>query len=111
MVTETLFEDGEGLEDDVRDLVNGAGIGLIHRNRKQNRSGVAHGGVALVYNTNNCSAREIDMPNPGDFEVLCSAVNLPGYTRKLVVVACYIPPNYAVPRGRACLSHIEDVAS
>ena len=34
--------------------------------------------------------------------------NLRGSTRKLVVVAAYIPPNYTVPRAKQCLEHIEN---
>ena len=32
-----------------------------------------------------------------------------GHSRKLVTVACYLPPNYNTARGRAALEHIEDV--
>ena len=35
--------------------------------------------------------------------------NLPGYSRKLFTVACYLPPNYNVQSGREALEHIEDV--
>ena len=40
--------------------------------------------------------------------MLATVGNLPGYKEKLVVIACYIPPNYNVPRGRAAISYIED---
>ena len=35
--------------------------------------------------------------------------NLRGSTRKLVVVAAYVPPNYPVPRARQCLEYIENL--
>ena len=31
---------------------------------------------------------------------------LSGIKRKLVIIACYLPPNYAVPKGRAALEHV-----
>ena len=48
------------------------------------------------------------MDNPEDYEVLVTLGTLPGYSRKLVTVACYIPPGYTVGRGRGALEHIED---
>ena len=51
----------------------------------------------------------VDLPNDGDFEVLVTVGNMPGYKEKMIVVACYIPPGYAVPRGKAALAYIEDV--
>ena len=49
------------------------------------------------------------MDNPDNFEVLVTAANLPGYSRKMITIACYLPPNYPVARGRAALEYIEDV--
>ena len=31
-----------------------------------------------------------------------------GHSKKLVVVAAYIPPNYTVPKAKACLDYITD---
>ena len=53
--------------------------------------------------------RELELPNPDNFEVLVALGSIPGYTRKLVLVACYLPPGYTVPRGNAALAYIEDV--
>ena len=30
-----------------------------------------------------------------------------GQSRKLVIIAAYIPPNYSVPRGKSCLDYIK----
>ena len=109
MVTETWLADGEPLERDVADLAHGAGLGLIHRNRAPNVHGVAHGGVAVVYRKNACNMTNIELTNPDGFEVLATLGNLPGYKEKLVTIACYLPPNYTVLRGRAALAYIEDV--
>ena len=44
VVTETWLQDGQQLQDDVDDLLHGAGLGLITRNRPPNSRGVSHGG-------------------------------------------------------------------
>ena len=46
--------------------------------------------------------------NPETYEILVTLANLLGYSRKLVTVACYIPPGYPVARGRGALAHVED---
>ena len=109
IITETWLADGESLQKDIADLSAGAGISLICRNRAVNSRGVAHGGVAISYKTNACNMKEVDLPNPDDFEVIVAAGSIPGYCRKLIVVACYLPPGYTVPRGNAALAYIEDV--
>ena len=108
VVTETWLSDGESLSDDIVDLAHGTGIGLICLNRQNNARGYAHGGVAVSFKTS-CPTRKLDLPNPDGHEVLCTATKLPGYTRQLVTVACYLPPGLTVPIARQCLSHIEDV--
>ena len=52
---------------------------------------------------------EVKLANPDNFEVLVGVANLKGYSRKLLIIACYIPPNYIVGRGKECLAYIEDV--
>ena len=109
IITETWLADGESLERDIQDLAKGAGLGMICRNRGPGVRGVSHGGVAIVSNLSNCTLQKIDMPNPDNFEVLVTLSNVTGYSRKLLTVGCYLPPNYPIPRGRAALDHIEDV--
>ena len=109
VVTETWLADGPSLESDIADLTAGAGIGLVCRNRRPNLQGVAHGGVAVAFKTELCAMKEVQLHNPEDFEILVTAASLPGYSRKFITVACYLPPNYTVGRGRAALAHIEDV--
>ena len=109
IVTETWLADGESLDRDVQDLAKGAGLDMLCLNRAPNGRGVAHRGVAIVANNAACKIKRIDLPNPGAFEVLVALSSIPGYSRKLLTVACYLPPNYAVPRGRDALDHIENV--
>lgn len=92
MITETWLADGESLDRDVQDLAKGAGLGMVCLNRKPNGRGIAHGGVAVVHNTSACTLTRVEMENPGDFEVLVTLSCLPGHSRKLLTVACYLPP-------------------
>ena len=110
VITETWLADGESLQRDIDDLLNGAGIGLICRNRAPNAQGVAHGGVAVAYRAGLCAMKEIKLDNPDNYEVMVTAANLPGYSRKLLTVACYIPPGYSVARGRGPLTTLKTLS-
>ena len=109
IVTETWLREGSGLEEDVNDFVDGTGFGLLNLCRKPTDRGVLHGGVSIAYLKNTCELNVVNMQNPNDFEVLVASGSLRGHARKLVVIACYLPPNYTVPRANACLAHITDV--
>ena len=108
-ITETWLADGEGLEEDLQDLALGAGLGMICRNREPGRNGVAHGGVALVYRNNISDFKKICVPNPGNFEILPCIGTIRGHSRKMVVVSCYLPPNYPTRRGKEALEYITNV--
>ena len=109
IVTETWLADGESLDADILDLARGAGLDMVCLNRQQNGRGIAHGGVAIVSNNTACTLKRIDIHNPGNFEVLVTLSTVPGYSRKLLTVGCYLPPNYPVPKGKEALEHIENV--
>ena len=48
------------------------------------------GGVAIIFKANAMSMSRVQHPNPGDFEVVAGVGTLPGHSRRLVVVACYL---------------------
>ena len=81
---------------------------MITKNRKAGSRGVAHGGVAVAYRAAAITMKEIKLANPRNFEVLATASTLEGRSRKLICIACYIPPGYDVRRGRDCLSYISE---
>ena len=111
IITETWFKDGPDLDQELSDLELGAGIGSVVLNREPNATtGVAHGGVAVLYKKRIGSFKKIDFPNPDKFEVLPVVGSLKGQARKIVVLATYIPPNYTVPRGSACLEYVENLS-
>ena len=71
MVTETWLTDGEGLEEDVEDVMLGAGMGFHCLNRLANLRGCSHRGVAVLYREGQVSL------TPGEYEVLVTAGALP----------------------------------
>ena len=88
IVTETWLTDGETLANDILDLAHGTGIGLICRNRDPNDRGVAHGGVAVASRLSSCRTVDLNLPNPGGHEVLCTSTTIPRYSRRLITLAC-----------------------
>ena len=106
VITETWLTDGETLEEDIDGLCQGAGIGLVCRNREVNERGFSHGGVAVAFKSSEMSLKKVKLHNPKNYEVLMVTGMLARCSRRLVVVACYIPPNYTVPRGKGALSFI-----
>ena len=108
VITETWLKDGDALSEDLKDLEMGAGISSLVLNRAPNSRGVSHGGVGIFYKNTLGSFKKISLANPEKFEILPSIATIKGSARKLVVVAAYMPPNYAVPRARQCLEYIEN---
>ena len=110
VVTETWLADGQTLEDDKQDLFLGSGISLIHRNRAvQAANGRVYGGVGVFYREELCKFKELNFPNPHQYEVLPVVGSLRGHTRRVVLIACYIPPNYTSARATGALEHISDL--
>ena len=107
VVTETWLSDGQHLEDDKQDLLLGAGVSMICRNRNRNeRTGLTHGGVAVMFREEACSFKEIKFDNHDNYEVLAVAGSIQGQKRKVLILACYIPPNYTSDRATGCLEYI-----
>ena len=92
VVSETWLKDGEGLDNDRDDLREGAGMELICKNRQVNERGVAHGGVAIMYRKSAVSLRELRVDTATDYEILVALGNIKGLSRKILVIACYVPP-------------------
>lgn len=100
VITESWLADDERLENDVQDLALGAGMGMICMNRQAVSNGVTYGGVAILWRLNFCSFKAVNIKNPGRFEVLVGAGKIPGHGRKIVVLACYLPPNLTRKKGQ-----------
>ena len=91
IVTETWMRDGEELENVRDDLSEGHGLDMICRNRPVGDSGLAHGGVAVLYKKDLLNLKQIEIGNTEGFEVVGALGNIRGISRKLLVLACYPP--------------------
>ena len=108
LLTETWLQD-EHLDKLKQDLSLGSGLGLEALNRKPGANGVAYGGVAVVWRESVGNLSRVTIKNPEAYEVIATAVSLKGHSRKLVLIACYIPPEYSRVRGNGALEFIENV--
>ena len=82
VITETWLKDGPQLDTDLDDLDKGAGLKTITLNRQPHpTTGVAHGGVAIMYRGSVGSFKRINIPNPDHFEVLPAIGTLRGSSK------------------------------
>ena len=84
---------------------------MLYRNREANDRGFSHGGVAVIYKESVMTLKPVKLHNPHKFEVLLTSGRIKGVARPIAVIACYIPPNYAVPRGKDAVSFIAGAVS
>ena len=110
VVTETWLS---GEQDDLKEgLSCEHGLGFLNKNRnEQAANGVTYGGVGILWRENGCSLKEINMNNPSNWEVLVAAGGLKGHTRKLAVLACYLPPGYSVREADSALEYITNAVT
>ena len=100
---------GKEQELDLEHLRETAGLAAICRNRPAASNGVCYGGVAVVWRTGACLFREVPIKNPDGFEILVGAGSIKGHLRRLVVLACYLPPNYDRERGCRAADFVVDL--
>ena len=110
IITETWFGDMPALEQDLEDLLLSTEIATITRSRPP-VGGVSYGGVAIMYRAASITLRDMKYPNPEGFETIYAAGSIRGYSRKLVVIAAYMPPGDRVPRAKACIRYINEMVS
>ena len=84
-------------------LAAGTGIGSLCRNRPPNWVFLMEE-LPLVFRQLDCTSKTLD-----EYEVMVCAGYVQGYSKNLVVIGCYIPPNYPVASGRGCFVHIKDL--
>ena len=108
ILTETWLNEG-AVKELAEELSLGSGIGMLTKNRQRCENGVTYGGVAVLWKESLGSFKEIEVKNPGRFEVLAAAGSVKGHRRKFVVIGCYLPPGYTKQRGKEALGYIEDL--
>ena len=59
--------------------------------------GLSHGGVAIGYRASEMLLKEVSWPNPEEFEVICAAGSLRGHSKKVFILAAYMPPRRCCP--------------
>ena len=109
IITETWLTDGPTLQEDIDDLREGSGLGLLVRNREPGARGHSHGGVGIAFRISSCTFKELQINNPDRYEVIAALGTIPGHSRKLLVIGCYLPPGDNAARGNGCLGFIEDL--
>ena len=100
--------DGDTLEEDRQYLLLGAGVSMLNKNRPPDTRGMPYGGVALFFKEDICNFKPVNICT-NDFEILVAAGSMRGHTRKVVIVAAYIPPNYNTQRANDCLDTIHGI--
>ena len=84
IVTETWLADGGDLENKLEDLQDGMGISLLHKNRRRNHRGTAHGGVCILARSSKVKLTRFRYHNPANFKVLAAIAKLKGHSRKML---------------------------
>ena len=86
----------------------GHGLGMLAKSREASVNGVSYGRVAVLWKESIASFKKVEIPNLQGFEILVAAGSIRGHSRKLLVLACYIPPSLTRQKGIAALDHITD---
>lgn len=97
------------MELEAENLLLGSGLVVHTKNRPPGNAGFSHGGVAIVTRDATTKFDILDFPNPLNFEVLPLVGKIAGVDRPLALICVYIPPNYDVPRGKACIDFVCDL--
>ena len=108
VITETWFQDGEKLENEKQDLKLGSSLAMITKNRRPLNNGVAYGGVVVIWRDTSYDFKEFHVQGVSSFKILACATSVPGYTRKLVMIACYIPQSYNKKCGNEAMEAVAD---
>ena len=87
----------------------GQGLAMKCLNRPPSMNRVAHGGVAIIAKENSVKMAVYNFPNPESYEVLAVSARVEDIKSRFYIIGAYIPPNYLVAKGKACLSHINDL--
>ena len=107
IVMETWMQEGDSLEERRRDLTLGEGMSMLCKNREPcQANGVSYGGVALIWRERVGVFKEIQLQNEDKHEVLAAVGTLRGQSRKLAILACYVPPNLEKKKTDKCQEFI-----
>ena len=100
----------------LEDIEDENDIKSIRKDRKIGKSGLAHGGVAVFFDSTKCTLRKFPLDalrgkEVRDFEILAVRGNLKGIKRELVVFSCYMPPKLNKKQADSILETLTDAIS
>ena len=84
----------------------GSNISFWSRSKDVAANGVSHGGVAIAARTSISSMQPYELGNVDNYEIVAVLGYVQNIARKFFIIACYLPPNYTVPRAKSCLTFI-----
>ena len=65
----------------------------------------------MIYKESVMTLKKVKLHNPHKFEVILTSGRIKGCARPIAVIACYVPPNYTVPRGRDAVLFVAGAVS
>ena len=104
-MTETWFKDSPASEAGIMDLCDGAGYTSLFRNRGGRRNGGAVAGLAWE---SMVPVKRIPFHNPGNYEILPVPAKIVGCHKRIIFVACYLPPNVCQDQATEAMQLIID---
>ena len=111
IVTETWLQDAN-VEETVLDVAGEHGLAAHVKNRPSVAdNGRQYGGVAIFSRAASTNFKQLDIPNPENFEVLCVTGRVSKLREKVAVIAVYIPPGYTKLKADCCVEYVSDVVA
>ena len=102
MVTETWIKNTKETTRNMKDLADAENIELICKNRP-----TRGGGVCIAYDNKKCKLARFPLPT-SSFEVVCAVGKVVGFSKKIAIIAVYIPPKYTLQQVGALCDYISD---
>ena len=106
IITETWLSQKKCSKRSLDDLVDGANISFIRKDR-----GTRGGGVAICYNGTKIKMSSFPVPNNGVGEMVCGIGSTSLTKRKVAVVAVYLPPSIKVSELESIMENLNDLLS
>lgn len=103
IVTETWFGSTKLHRKSINDFGDEHGVDLITKNRP-----TRGGGVCIAYRRSAATFKRVSLPR-SPFEVVAAVGNVKGISRKIGVVAVYIPPKYSADEVDKLGEYVTDV--
>ena len=86
---------------------------VLRKDRKAGKKGLAHGGVAVFFNSTKCMLKKFQLNalrgrEVREYEILAVKGNLRGIKKEIVVFSCYIPPKVNKEKVTSILEYLTD---